>query len=98
MNDKLPKLLDLTPQQLATYQVVQAINLERQRTAMQWLVLGVTLAIVVALTIFIFVLIYNERHWAATTAIGVLDGLFGVCLLKVISSMWPIKIKESSAE
>jgi hypothetical protein len=79
MADRFP---DLTPRQLNAYREIQRIR-------MAWLVLGVLLAVVVALTASVLVLIFLERHWAASTASGVLDGIFGTGLIKIISFHWP---------
>jgi hypothetical protein len=58
---------------------------------MAWVILYVVLVAVVALTAAFIVLVFQEKRWAATRALGALDGLFGTCLLRMIWFHWPAK-------
>jgi hypothetical protein len=83
MNTNFP---ELSPRQLSAYKEIQRIK-------MAWMILYVLLAIVVALTATVIILIFLERHWAVSTATGVLDSIFGTGLVKIISFHWPSKEK-----
>lgn len=85
MSDKYP---DLSSRQVYAYKEVQRIE-------MAWFILYCMMGIVAALTAAVIWFIYLERHWAATTATGLLDGIFGTCLVKIISFHWPSKQNEA---
>ena len=79
------QLLDLTPAQLSTWKAIEKID-------QAWFLLRSLIAIVIVFTAALIVFLSLNKGWAASGISGALDGVFGVCLLKVTDYHFPNKI------
>ena len=81
-------LLRLTPAQLHIWKEVNSID-------QAWFLLKFLIGIVSVLTVAMITFFALGRGWAASGMSAALDGVFGVCLLKVTDFHYPNQIRLS---